>query len=460
MDLQNSIGHKTHGIEQRPPFRAHRPVVARWRSAGFVSGRRLSSFGRSRSAPGLGRRHLHRRRQQRPDCGQSARKTSGGAPQLLGDGNRPGSRDSTLFSAMLGAMGLQGDFARGLLNQAHAFATLMDGAAGFFTPRPVPPFFSSAGSIEAESFYDVSPLKATLERLVDFDRINTGAMRFSVGAVNVRTGNFEYFRHHDPRYPPRNTSWRAAPCRLAFRPTRIDGECYWDGGLISNTPLQWVLDNAPRQDTLAFQVDLWSASGEFPRDLLGIELRAEGYPLLEPHTRGDRPVQVAAAAASRTRPSRGARPRTRCCQADPEIKLLVDQADEKGLQHRPAHISRRRTTKRARPRITSSPPRADHGGALGLRLQRRPSNTAPPRGAAAAGTPDGVATFRLRLKFHQREEHDHEDRRQSAKMPSRCRSTTRPIRGRPTRSTTANLSSSPTGPIRRPCAPSCRSRSK
>ncbi|MGO7447709.1 patatin-like phospholipase family protein [Rhizobium ruizarguesonis] len=234
----------------------------------------------------------------------------------------------TLFSAMLGAMGLQGDFARGLLNQAHAFATLMDGAAGFFTPRPVPPFFSSAGSIEAESFYDVAPLKATLERLVDFDRINTGAMRFSVGAVNVRTGNFEYFdtTTHDIRPEHIMASGSLPP---GFPATRIDGECYWDGGLISNTPLQWVLDNAPRQDTLAFQVDLWSANGEFPRDLLGIELRQKDI-RFSSRTR---------AATDHFRTQQRLRralghlvelvPQDALLQADPEIKLLVDQADEK-----------------------------------------------------------------------------------------------------------------------------------
>src|SRR6185369_12501752 len=105
-----------------------------------------------------------------------------------------------------------------------------------------------------------------------FDRINAGTMRFSVGAVNVRTGNFEYFdtTTHDIRPEHIMASGALPP---GFPAARIDGECYWDGGLISNTPLQWVLDTAPRQDTLAFQVDLWSARGEFPRDLLGIELR-------------------------------------------------------------------------------------------------------------------------------------------------------------------------------------------
>ncbi|MGO7209501.1 patatin-like phospholipase family protein [Rhizobium ruizarguesonis] len=234
----------------------------------------------------------------------------------------------TQFSAMLGAMGLQGDFARGLLNQAHAYATLMDGATGFFTPRPVPPFFSSAGSIEAESFYDVAPLKATLERLVDFDRINTGAMRFSVGAVNVRSGNFEYFdtTTHDIRPEHVMASGSLPP---GFPATRIDGEYYWDGGLISNTPLQWVLDNQPRKDTLAFQVDLWSARGEFPRDLPGIELRQKEI-RFSSRTRAatDQFKQQ-----QRLRRALGHLvelvPEGTLSHADPEIKMLVEQADEK-----------------------------------------------------------------------------------------------------------------------------------
>jgi NTE family protein len=234
----------------------------------------------------------------------------------------------TLFSAMLDAIGLKGDFAHGLLNQAHAFATLMDGAPGFFTPRPVPPFFSVPGSIEAESFYDVAPLKTTLERLVDFDRINAGAMRFSVGAVNARTGNFEYFdtTTHDIRPEHVMASGALPP---GFPAARIDGEYYWDGGLVSNTPLQWVLDNSPRQDTLAFQVDLWSARGEFPRDLLGLELRQKDIRF----SSRTRAATDQFKTQQRLRRALGHLvelvPQEALPLTDPEIKLLVEQADEK-----------------------------------------------------------------------------------------------------------------------------------
>jgi NTE family protein len=97
-------------------------------------------------------------------------------------------------------------------------------------------------------------------------------MRFSVGAVNVRTGNVVYFDNttHKIRAEHVIASGSLPP---GFPPTEVDGEYYWDGGLVSNTPLQWVLDSRPKQDTLAFQIDLWNARGEFPRNLAEVETR-------------------------------------------------------------------------------------------------------------------------------------------------------------------------------------------
>ena len=167
---------------------------------------------------------------------------------------------------------IHGEHMHAAVNQLRSLGILLGGAPGFFTPRMAPPFLHPPGSSEAVSFYDVSPLKATLERLVDFDRINAGGMRFSVGAVNVRSGNFVYFDSATHQIRPDHV---IASCSLppGFPPTEIEGEHYWDGGLVSNTPLEWVLDSRPRQDTLAFQVDLWSATGEFPRNLIESELR-------------------------------------------------------------------------------------------------------------------------------------------------------------------------------------------
>jgi NTE family protein len=165
-----------------------------------------------------------------------------------------------------------GDAAHGMLGQLSAFNALVAGAPGFFQPRFPPPWFFPPGSPEATSFYDTAALKTTLESLVDFDRINSKAMRFSVGAVNVRTGNFVYFDTETDTIRPEHVLASGA-LPPGFPAIAIDGEYYWDGGLVSNTPLQWVVDSEPRRDTLAFQVDLWSSRGAFPRDMSEVAVR-------------------------------------------------------------------------------------------------------------------------------------------------------------------------------------------
>jgi len=185
--------------------------------------------------------------------------------QVTADGPWPGAGDACFSLA-------KGDAMRQLINQMSANFATVGGARGFFSPRPIPPWFQPPGTIEATSFYDTSELKRTLERLVDFDRINSGEIRFSVGAVNVTTGNFVYFdtTTHTIRPDHIMASGALPP---GFPAIEIDGERYWDGALVSNTPLQWVVDAEPRRDTLAFQVDLWSARGEFPRDIFEVTTR-------------------------------------------------------------------------------------------------------------------------------------------------------------------------------------------
>src|SRR5215470_8009220 len=161
-----------------------------------------------------------------------------------------------------------------LLNQTRALGILLFGAPHFFTPRLPPPMPWGVNRANTVSLYDVSPLKATLEHLVDFDLINAGGMRLSVGAVNVLTGNLVYFD---------TTTQRIAPAHIiasgslppGFPATEIDGEYFWDGGVLSNTPLQWVLDSRPRRDTLAFQIDLWSPQGKLPHNLADADVRAK-----------------------------------------------------------------------------------------------------------------------------------------------------------------------------------------
>jgi NTE family protein len=166
----------------------------------------------------------------------------------------------------------KGDVWRNFINQMSAGLALASGARGFFKARAGGPWLEPTGTIEATSFYDTGDLKNTLERLVDFDRLNAGTTRFSAGAVNVRTGNFVYFDTTTYSIRPEHimASGALPPGLPAIE---IEGEHYWDGGLVSNTPLQWVVDSQPRRDTLAFQVDLWSARGEFPRNMFEVMTR-------------------------------------------------------------------------------------------------------------------------------------------------------------------------------------------
>lgn len=152
------------------------------------------------------------------------------------------------------------------MNLLGAFGALAQGQRGFFEPRPFPPVLFADGSAQATSFYDTAPLRATLERLVDFDRLNHDSVRLSVGAANVRTGNFRYFdsAQETIRVEHIMASGALPP---AFPAVVVDGEHYWDGGLVSNTPLEYLLEAAPRLDTLVIQVDLWSARGALPNTL-------------------------------------------------------------------------------------------------------------------------------------------------------------------------------------------------
>jgi NTE family protein len=167
---------------------------------------------------------------------------------------------------------MNSDHTRNFLNQVNASLAAVFGASGFFSARPLSPWLQAGGTLAATSFYDTRALKATLERLVDFDRLNAGMTRFSAGAVNVRTGNMVYFDSATHKIRPEHILASGA-LPPGFPAVEIDGEHYWDGGLVSNTPLQWVIECGARQDTLVFQVDLWSARGKIPRDMAEVVTR-------------------------------------------------------------------------------------------------------------------------------------------------------------------------------------------
>ncbi|MHB1272455.1 MAG: DUF3734 domain-containing protein [Rhodanobacter sp.] len=156
-----------------------------------------------------------------------------------------------------------------------AWRAMFEGQAGFFLPRAHSTAFPWHAGPANASFYDTAPLRTTLERLVDFDRINDPrSMRVSVGAVNVRTGNFEYFDSTQGALRPEHFMASGA-LPPGFPTVEIDGEFYWDGGLVSNTPLYKVLTERPSHDALIFQVDLWSAVGGVPRDLAEVAARSK-----------------------------------------------------------------------------------------------------------------------------------------------------------------------------------------
>lgn len=155
---------------------------------------------------------------------------------------------------------------RPTLNYFSAATIATFGCPGFFEPRVPPPFLWPTGGPEGTSFYDTSPLKRTLEELVDFDRINSGEMRISLGAANVRTGASVYFDNRiTPIAPEHVMASGALP--PGFPAVEIDGEHYWDGGVVSNSPLTYVWDERPLTSALILQIDLFNASGELPRNL-------------------------------------------------------------------------------------------------------------------------------------------------------------------------------------------------
>lgn len=162
---------------------------------------------------------------------------------------------------------VDGDHARTAFNETSAALIAAFGVPGFFTPRFPPAALWPPGSTQSLSYYDTAPLRQTLRRLVDFDLINSGATRLSVGAVNVRTGNFVYFDNAKQRIEPEHIMASGA-LPPGFPPIEIDGEFYWDGGIASNTPLDYVLTEETLRDLLVFQVDLFSARGRLPTTLL------------------------------------------------------------------------------------------------------------------------------------------------------------------------------------------------
>jgi NTE family protein len=166
------------------------------------------------------------------------------------------------------------DHLREFLHEWSAGHVAAFGVPGFFTPRLMPPMLAQPGTPQALSFYDSGPLLQTLDSLIDWDLLNDGPVRLSVGAVDIESGNFEYFDTRGPKARRIDARHIMASGALppGLPPVEIDGRWYWDGGLVSNTPLGYVLDTQDG-DMLVFQVDLFPASSAFPHTIMDVIAR-------------------------------------------------------------------------------------------------------------------------------------------------------------------------------------------
>ena len=183
-------------------------------------------------------------------------------------GNAPQNRLARLIEFWTGVQRTHGWDWRGVLpdfaDKLSYWTTLAHGIPGFFTPNP----FAHAGDsyplgADRAGYYSTAPLEATLAELIDFDLINKGNPRLTIGAAHVRTSQMTYF---DSRRCKLDVKHIMASGALppAFPAVRVDGELYWDGGILSNTPTEVVLDDDPRRDSLIFTVHLWNPLGAEP----------------------------------------------------------------------------------------------------------------------------------------------------------------------------------------------------
>ncbi len=179
----------------------------------------------------------------------------------------------TATSGLVPAPPLPGDGPRTVFNSLSAAMITVFGAPGFFAPRITPAWLAAPGSAEALGLYDTTPLHDTLERLVDFDRINhPGSTRLTVGAVEVESGDSVIFDSRRMKLGPEHVMASGA-LPPGLPPVEIEGRLYWDGGLVSNTPLQFVLDDEVDEDVLVLQLDLFDARGPRPQTLKDLDAR-------------------------------------------------------------------------------------------------------------------------------------------------------------------------------------------
>lgn len=145
--------------------------------------------------------------------------------------------------------------------------TMAAGIPSFFTPNPMVWFGQHAlVGIEHAAYYTTAPLRQTLASLVDLDYINSRNTRISLGAVKISSGEMRYFDSSKEAIALDHIMASGA-LPPAFPAIRVDDDFYWDGGLYSNTPIEAVLEDRPRRDSLIFAVDVWNPEGPLPESL-------------------------------------------------------------------------------------------------------------------------------------------------------------------------------------------------
>jgi len=161
-----------------------------------------------------------------------------------------------------------------LHNMASNAEALLFGQPNFFTPRPINPVLLPPVAPREVSFYDTTPMLFTLRRFADFSLINGRAIRLSLGATDIATGALEFFDNHRQTIGPEHV---LASCSLppGFPATEVNGKLYWDGGCVSNTPLDAVVDEPGHPRLVVFVIDLWEAGGPAPQTINAVLWRAK-----------------------------------------------------------------------------------------------------------------------------------------------------------------------------------------
>ncbi len=166
-----------------------------------------------------------------------------------------------------------GDRSRAWTNRVSALNNMLYGVPNFYKPRAAPPLVAQSGSPETASYYDIAPLQATLERLVDFGYLNKRMIRLTIGAANARTGEPVYFDNSSHNIDVRHIL-ASSSLPPSFAPVEIEGDYFWDGGVVTNSPMNYVVNSKPRFSALVFEIDLFDPKGDLPLDVTSAYLRA------------------------------------------------------------------------------------------------------------------------------------------------------------------------------------------